>query len=342
MVASQVPEPASILDNHAEGAPRSPLVVIVGPTASGKSALAMRLASQLRGEILVCDSTQVYRGFDIGTSKPSQMDQHAICHHLLDLCDPREVFTAGDYRQRAISALAAVRDAGQLPILAVGTGLYLRALLEGLAAAPVRSEDLRTRLRRAAERRKPGYLHRVLAKMDREAAARIAPRDTPKLIRAIEVCVLSGKSISEVHKSGRPALEGFRAIRIGLMPPRTELYERIERRTVEMLERGWLEEVRELVKQGVPANAKPFSFIGYAALRKHLETRSELRDVIPAIQQATRRYAKRQITWFRKEPNVRWYEGFGDDGAIAQQVLNDLRRELEKASGAAAGSDAVL
>jgi len=335
-------QPAPVLTERAGHAARVPLVAIVGPTASGKSALAMRLAGQLRGEILVCDSTQVYRGFDIGTSKPSEADRRAVRHHLLDLVDPGDVFTAGDFRHHAMSALAEVRQAGRLPILTAGTGLYLRALLEGLAAAPLRSEDLRERLRRSAERRKPGYLHRVLARMDRAAAARIAPRDTPKLIRAIEVCVLSGKPISEVHKAERPALEGFRAIKIGLTPPRTKLYERIERRTMEMLEHGWIEEVRGLVARGVPPNAKAFSFIGYAALRAHVHEKGELRAVIPAIQQATRRYAKRQMTWFRKEPGVRWYEGFGDDAAISQQVLSAVRRELETAGGAAAGADAAV
>jgi tRNA dimethylallyltransferase len=314
----------------------APLVVIVGPTGSGKSALGLGLAGQLGGEILVCDSTQVYRGFDIGTSKPSESERRGVAHHLLDLVEPDELFTAGDYRQRAIPALAGIRERGRLPILVVGTGLYLRALLEGLADVPARSEELRARLRRGADRQ-PGYLHRVLARLDPEAAARIGPRDTPKLTRAIEVCVLAGKPITEVHHAGRPALEGFHAIKIGLVPPRTSLYERIERRTIEMMERGWLREVRELVARGIPATAKPFSFIGYGELRAHLEANRDLPKVIAAIQQATRRYAKRQLTWFRKEPNVRWYAGFGDDPGLAHQVLKDLRNELETNSGSAAG-----
>jgi tRNA dimethylallyltransferase len=315
----------------------APLVVILGPTASGKSALGIKLAQQLGGEILVCDSTQVYRGFDIGTSKPTESERRAVPHHLIDLLDPDELFTAGDYRQRAISVLADLRERGKLPILIAGTGLYLRALLEGLAEVPGRSEELRGRLRRSAERRKPGYLHRVLARMDPEAAARIGPRDAPKLIRAIEVCVLAGKPISEVHHAGRPALEGFHAVKIGLTPPRTALYERIERRTIEMMDRGWLEEVRELVARGIPATAKPSSFIGYGDLRAHLAGKSDLPKVVAAIQQATRRYAKRQLTWFRKEPNVQWYESFGDDAALNQKALDYLRKQLGKDRSVAAG-----
>ncbi len=315
----------------------APLVAIVGPTASGKSTLGMKLARQLGGEILVCDSTQVYRGFDTGTSKPTESERRDVRHHLLDLVEPTELFTAGDYRQRAIPVLAGLRERGRLPVIVTGTGLYLRALLEGLAEIPARSEDLRARLRRGAERRKPGYLHRVLTRMDPEAAARIGPRDTPKLTRAIEVCVLAGKTITEVHHAGRPGLEGFHAVKIGLMPPRTALYERIERRTIEMMDRGWLAEVRELVARGIPATAKPFSFIGYGELRAHLEGKNDLPKVVAAIQQATRRYAKRQLTWFRKEPNVKWFEGFGDEPGLYEQALDYLRGELGKDRSATAG-----
>src|SRR5579862_2751703 len=169
----------------------APLVAIVGPTASGKSSLGIWLAQQLRGEIVACDSTQVYKGFDIGTSKPSQAERNLVPHHLLDLIEPNEVFTAGEYRERAIAVLNDLRQGTRLPILTAGTGLYLRALLEGLADVPVRSEELRAKLRVRSERNKPGYLHRVLKRMDPPAAARIAAGDIPKLIRAIEICVLS-------------------------------------------------------------------------------------------------------------------------------------------------------
>ena len=319
----------------------APLVAIIGPTASGKSPLGVWLAEQLNGEIVVCDSTQVYRGFDIGTSKPTAEERQRVAHHLIDFLEPSEVFTAGEYRERAIAVLNDLRFRERLPILTAGTGLYLRALLEGLADVPVRSEVLRANLRARAERNKPGYLHRVLARMDPIAAARIDAGDMPKLIRAIEICVLSGKPITEVHRGARARLEGFRPVKIGLMPPRTALYERIERRTVEMMDRGWLREVRALIQRGIPATTKPFSFIGYGDLRDHLEGKSELPKSVAAIQQATRHYAKRQITWFRKEQGVHWLEGFGDDPAIMRRALTHLRAELgegyESANQAAAG-----
>ncbi len=314
-----------------------PLLVIVGPTASGKSTLGILLARRFGGEVVSCDSTQVYRGFDVGTAKPTLKERTGIPHHLLDILEPNEVFTAGDYRRRALDVLADLRTRGKLPVLTVGTGLYLRALLEGLADAPLRSEELRARLRARAERRAPGHLHRLLAKMDPESAARIGPRDTAKLVRAIEVCVLAGKPITELHKAGRHRLEGFRPIKIGLMPQRADLYERIEQRTVEMMDHGWPSEVKSLITKGVPADAKPFSFIGYREVRAHIEGKLDLPTAAKTIQQATRRYAKRQFTWFRKEQDVRWFEGFGDDSAIAREAVSHIEKELGIASTGAAG-----
>jgi tRNA dimethylallyltransferase len=293
-----------------------PLVAIVGPTASGKSSLAVALARKSGGEVLACDSTQVYRGFDIGTAKPSLEERGGVSHHLLDLVDPTFPFTAGEYRARAIAALDDLRERKQLPILTVGTGLYLRALLEGLADAPGRSEQLRARLEAGADAHSLQYLHRVLRRLDPEAALRIGSRDRPKMIRAIEVCLLTGRPISEVHRMGRTPLEGYRPIKIGLQPARAALYERIERRVHTMIERGWLDEVAGLVRSDVPQNSKPFDFIGYSELQAHLEGTVTLAAATKAIAQSTRRYAKRQLTWFRKEPNVHWLPGFGDDPAI--------------------------
>lgn len=311
-----------------------PLVAIIGPTASGKSSLAVALARERNGEILACDSTQVYRGFDIGTSKPTREERSGVPHHLLDLVDPTFPFTAGEYRARAVSVLEDLRQRGKLPILTVGTGLYLRALLEGLADAPARSEQLRARLEAGANARSPQYLHRVLRRLDPEAALRIGSRDRPKMIRAIEVCLLTGRSITEIHRSGRTPLEGYHPIKIGLQPPRAALYARIERRVHTMLERGWLDEVAGLIQRGVPPEAKPFDFIGYSELHAHLEGTVTLAAAVKAISQATRRYAKRQVTWFRKEPLVHWLPGFGDDPAIvapAQQLVAGTSK-----SGAAA------
>ena len=310
----------------------APLVALVGPTASGKSTLGVWLAERIGGEIVACDSTQVYRGFDVGTAKATPVERQRVPHHLLDILNPEDVFTAGEYRQRAIEVLEDLRQRGRIPVLIAGTGLYLRALLEGLSEAPLRSEELRTRLQRRAARNKAGYLHRLLTKRDPQAAGRIAPRDTPKLIRAIEVSVLAGRPITELHRAGRKKLEGFHPTKIGLNPPRTALYERIERRTHEMMEAGWLEEVRQLVARGIPIAAKPFSFIGYRELREHLEGKRELAATIAAIQQATRRYAKRQLTWFRKEHGVHWLDGFGDDPGIAEAALREIQPQIVRAS----------
>jgi len=294
----------------------SRLVVIVGPTASGKSVLGIELAERFGGEILVCDSTQVYRGFDIGTAKVPLAEQQGIPHHLVDLMDPRDVFTAGEYRRQALHVLEDLRRRGKLPIITAGTGLYLRALLEGLAEAPARSEELRERLRQKEKRRGPGHLHRILARLDAEASKRIAPRDSQKVIRAIELRLLTGKKVGDIHRSGRSALEGYAIKKIGLLPPRAALYRRIDARTVAMLDAGWLEEVRRLISSGIPPDAKPFQFIGYAQLRAVIDGRLKSEEAIMQIQQATRNFAKRQLTWFRKEPGVQWLEGSGDDPKI--------------------------
>ncbi len=303
------------------------LVVILGPTASGKSALGIDLAERLGGEILVCDSTQVYRHFDIGTGKVPVAEQRGIPHHLVDLVEPDEVFTAGEYRRRALEVLEDVRRCGKLPIITAGTGLYLRALLEGLADAPERSEELRERLRKKAAKHGPLHLHRMLARMDKEAAARVAPRDTQKIIRAIEIRKIAGKPVGEIHRGGRSALTGFEIRKIGLQAPRDALYARINARVEAMIAAGWADEVLGLIARGVPADAKPFQFIGYSDLRARLIGASgsgarAIADAIPLIQQATRRFSKRQVTWFRKEPDVNWLPGFGDDPKILAAALD--------------------
>jgi tRNA dimethylallyltransferase len=312
------------------GVPTSPLarlIVILGPTASGKSALAISLAEKLGGEVLVCDSTQVYRHFDIGTAKVPRAEQRGIPHHLVDLVEPTEVFTAGEYRRRAIEALEDLRACNKVPVLNAGTGLYLRALLLGLAEAPERSETLRARLREKAEQRGPEYLHRLLTRLDSETAARIAPRDTPKIIRAIEMRVLAGKPVGEIHRSGRSGLEGYTVTKIGLAPARAALYARINARVEAMIEAGWIEEVARLALSGVSGDAKPFQFIGYSQLRDVIGGRLSREEAIQQIQQATRRFAKRQLTWFRREPDVHWLPGFGDSPEIASVALKLLKSE---------------
>ena len=305
-----------------------PLVAIEGPTASGKSALGVWLAERLNGEVIACDSTQLYRGFDIGTAKPSREERRRVKHHLLDVLDGREEATAGGYRQRAVLVLEDLRTRNKLPLFTVGTGLYLRVLLEGLADVPQRSEELRERLRTRAAEHAPGHLHRVLQRMDRESAKKIAPADEQKLIRAIEVCLLTKQPLSEVHRSGRKPLEGWRAVKIGLAPEREKLYRRVHARTEAMLAAGWLEEVQGLLQVEVPECAKAFDFIGYRELRSVLRGETKLEDARTAIQQATRRYAKRQMTWFRREKGVKWLNGFGDEERIHQEALESLRAAL--------------
>src|ERR1700733_4325890 len=202
----------------------APLIVILGPTASGKSTLGVWLAERIGGEVVACDSTQLYKGFDIGTAKPSLDERRGILHHLIDILEPHPPATAGGYREAAIAVLDDLRRRERIPILTVGTGLYLRALLEGLADVPQRSEELRQRLRVGIAGHPPGHLHRVLQRLDAEAAGKIAPSDEQKLIRAVEICLLAKKPLSEVHQSGRVPLEGWRPLKIGLQPSREDLY----------------------------------------------------------------------------------------------------------------------
>lgn len=316
--------------------PESPLLVIVGPTASGKSALGVWLAEHLNGEVIACDSTQLYRRFDIGTAKPTKEERRRVPHHLLDVLEGSQESTAGGYCELAAKVLIDLRSRSKLPIFTVGTGLYLRALLEGLADVPQRSEELRERLRADAEENGPGYLHRMLKRLDLESAEKIAPADEQKLIRAVEVCLLTKRPLSEAHRFGRKPLQGWRAIKIGLTPEREALYERVHTRTNAMLELGWLDEVRSLVQSGMAEDAKAFDFIGYRELRKVLRGEMALQEARAAIQQATRRYAKRQMTWFRREKGVRWLAGFGDDPKIQEQALRNVRADLRgMVSGAA-------
>ena len=304
-----------------------PLVAIVGPTASGKSALGVRLAEQLGGEVVACDSTQLYRGFDIGTAKPSPSERRGVPHHLMDVLSPQQEATAGGYRQFAVSVLDGFRQRKRLPIFTAGTGLYLRALLEGLADVPQRSEELRERLRASREEHPPGHLHRILKRLDPEAARKIAPADEQKLIRAVEVCVLTRKPVSEVLRAGRTPLEAWQVLKVGLLPPREKLNERIRVRIDTMLEQGWMREVQALLDSGLSEDSKPFDFIGYRELRAVLRGEIGLEAAREAIQQATRRYAKRQLTWFRREQEVRWFSGSGDDAGVQGGVLEWLHTQ---------------
>jgi tRNA dimethylallyltransferase len=309
------------------GAGDPPLVAIVGPTAAGKSALALALARRLGGEIVNFDSVQVYRGFDIGTGKLEPEERCGIPHRLLDIREAGQVFTAGDFSREASKVLASLRKKNTLPILAGGTGLYLRALLQGLFEGPARSEALRARLSEIAQRRGRRFLHRMLGRMDAISAERIRPLDTPKIIRALEVRLLAGRPISQMQASGRKGLRGFRALKIGLNPGRAELNRRINARVERMFNAGLVEETRAaLARCGMDADAAarlaPFRALGYRQACAVLAGRTTYEDAVRETQTATRQYAKRQMTWFRREPEVEWFAGFGDEAAIQRQVFD--------------------
>jgi tRNA dimethylallyltransferase len=304
----------------------SPLLAIVGPTAAGKSVLALAMAEETGGEILNYDSVQVYRGFDIGSGKVPVEERRGIPHHLLDVVEPDQGFTAGDYRREAQQVLGAVRESARLPILVGGTGLYLRSLLQGLFDGPPRSEALRARLRKMAARHRPSFLHRLLIRLDTVSALRIHPHDEQKLIRAIEVCLLARQPMSEIFSQGRAGLEGFRVFKLGLNPPRRELHERINRRVEEMYRRGLLEEVRVALGRPDSALLKPLEALGYAQASAALRQDLSLKEAIRQTQTATRQYAKRQMTWFRREEDVTWFMGFGDDPEVQRLAVDWFRR----------------
>ncbi len=304
------------------------LLVILGPTASGKSSLAILLAQEFHGEIMSCDSVAVYRQFEIGTAKPTRAERELVPHHLIDVADPGEAFTAGEYSRQARAAIADISGRGKLPIVVGGTGLYLRALLEGLFPGPHRSEELRDRLRdRAAQCGSP-CLHRILARLDSASAAQIHPNDTPKLIRAIEVCIAARQPMSDLwQQSGRDRLQGYRILRIGLNPDRNQLYARINHRAAAMFEQGLIEESRNLL-QRYPhlSNSTPFTSLGYRQAVQHLKGELSREQAVTLTQQGHRNYAKRQMTWFNREPEVKWLRGFGDDPAIEREATALVRR----------------
>ncbi len=298
---------------------RDPLVVLLlGPTGSGKTALSLSLAERFNGEIVSCDSVAVYRGMDLGSAKPTAAERARAPHHLIDVANPDEPFTAGAYSRRAREALREIAARGRLPIVTGGTGLYLRALTEGLFAGPERQDELRERLREAAEKRGSLWLHRMLARLDAARAESIHANDTPKLIRAIEVCLAARRPMSEVL--ARDPLTGFRLLRIGLNPPRAALYERINQRCAAMFAAGLVEETRGLLAQHGPVKA--LDALGYRQALAVVRGEMSEEAAIAAAQQGHRNYAKRQMTWFRREPEVRWIAGFGDAAETVQAAIS--------------------
>jgi len=303
------------------------LVVLLGPTASGKTSLSLHMAERFHGEIVSCDSVAVYREFEIGTAKPSPADRKRIPHHLIDVAAPTEQFTAGDYSRLARAAIRDIYARGHLPIIVGGTGLYLRALLEGLFAGPTRSDELRERLRERQQTQGPEHLHRVLRRLDPHSAATIHANDVPKVIRAIEVCLSARTSMTEMWKTGRDPLRGFRILRIGLNPDREALYERINTRARAMFEEGLVEET-QMLKGRYGDSARPLVSLGYKQAAKLPSGELSPEQAIMAAQQGHRNYAKRQMTWFRREPNVQWINSFGNDANVQKQAEELVARML--------------
>lgn len=307
-----------------------PLVVIVGPTGAGKSGLALHLAEQLQGEIVNCDSVQIYKHFNLGSAKLSPAERRGIPHHLIDICEPEEIFTAGDYSRRARDVLHEIRLRRRVPVIAGGTGFYLRALLEGLFEGPQRDEELRCELSRR-ESRRPGFLYRLLRRLDPRSAARIHPHDVQKLTRAVEVCLLTGKPLSALANHNRRPLQGFRVLKIGLNPSRPALYEMIRARTVRMFAAGLVQEARHILELGYPPTCKPFESLGYAQALKVIQGVWSLDQAVGDTCLQTRRYAKRQWTWFRSDKAVHWIGGFGEDAAVQEEAWRVARDFLDPA-----------
>jgi len=301
-------------------APERPLVAILGPTGTGKSSLALDVAEALGGEIVNCDSLQVFRHFDIGTAKLAAAERRGIPHHLIDIVNPDEIFTAGEYSRRARETVAAISGRGCLPVVCGGTGFYFHALVAGLFEGPERDAALRERLD-ARETRRPGSLHRLLSRFDRDAARRIHPHDVPKVMRALEICLIARRPVSELFRDGRNALHGYRTIRFVLQPDRELLYRRLDARCRQMFDGGLIDEVRRILALGYPPSVKPFESHGYKQALQLLGGELTAESALELAQRNTRRYAKRQMTWFRREPSAEWVRGFGDDAAIARDVL---------------------
>ena len=305
------------------------LPVVLGPTGSGKSELGIRIAEELNGEIVNCDSVQIYRRFQIGTAKVPESERRGIPHHLIDLVEPGELFTAGDYARAGRTVLTEISGRGRIPVVVGGTGFYLRALLEGLSPGPPRQDALRARLL-GREQKRHGSLHRILTRLDPAAAERIHRNDLNKTLRALEVRLLAGRPITRLFAEGRSPLQGFRPIKIGLSPERDLLYRKLDLRAAAMFQRGLMAEVRDLLASGVPAHAKPFESLGYQQALQAARGVITEEQAIESTQRETRRYAKRQLTWFRKEQDVHWLKGFGDEPRVVEQALTYIKNAIKK------------
>ncbi len=309
------------------------LLAVVGPTATGKSALALSMAARAGGEVLACDSTAVYRGFDIGTDKVPARRQRGIPHHLTDIADPVEGYSAARYGRDAARVVRGVTARGRLPIVAGGTGLYYRALTRGLFAGPGRDAGLRARLEGVARRRGTGALHRLLARRDPASARRVHPSDEKRLVRALEVYLLTGRTLTDHFADTRSPIAGHAVVAVGLRLPMAQLEVRIADRVDRQLAGGLLDEVRGLLARGVPEEAGPFGGLVYRQALEHLRGERDLRATRDLIVRENRRYARRQLTWFRKEAGVHWIEMPGEHPAACESAAERIEAAVRDGTG---------
>ena len=305
-------------------------VAILGPTATGKSALALALAEEHGGEIVNCDSTAVFRGFDIGTDKPSAGDRRRVPHHLIDIAEPVADYTAAQYARDAAQAIRDIHGRGRLPILAGGTGFYYRALTRGLFPGPGRDDALRRRLEAIAARRGAGFLHRMLGRTDPRSAERIQPRDLKRMVRALEVFFLTGRPLTSHFDETVSPIPDVDVVAIGVRLPAAEISERVTRRVDEQFARGLLDEIRTLLARGIPESARPFGGLVYRQALEHLHGVRNEAATRALIAQENRRYARRQLIWFRKEPNLTWFDGPGESPltiAAVNRLVHERRQE---------------
>ena len=308
---------------------KSPLLVaIVGPTATGKSNLAIEVAKRFNGEVVSCDSTAVYKGFDIGTDKLSISERQGVPHHLIDVIDGACSYSAAQYARDATAAINAITERGRLPIVAGGSGLYYRALTRGLFDGPGRDEQIRTRLVRIATKRGIEYLHRLIERVDPVSARRIHQRDEKRLIRALEVYYLTGRPLTEHFNSTRSPIESYAVITLGLHLPLEEISRRVRDRVNEQFQRGIIDEIKSLLNDGLPRDAHPFGGLVYRQVLEHLDGVRDESATRELIAQENRRYARRQLIWFRKEPNLHWINVAGEHPDALQQAVTVLQARL--------------
>lgn len=311
----------------------NPVLAIVGPTATGKSALGMALAERLSGEIVNADALQVYRGFDIGTAKPGAGERERVPHHLIDILEPHEPYSAGEFARRAREAIGEIEGRGRLPIVVGGSGLYLRALFQGISPMPPGDPEVRRRLQERLEEEGLPALVQELWRLDPATAARLKPGDTQRVLRALEVFLAAGRPLSAFIAEQPFGTQRIAAIHVGLTVPRGILYDQIAGRVSRMLEEGWLEEVAGLLRQGLSPDLPAFQAIGYRQLVRHLIGDGSLDEAVGETIKATRRFAKRQETWFRKESDVTWFSAQDLERRIPQVIEHVKHRGLGRAYG---------